>query len=217
MHGFISSNRINDLVSQFKLQILQKLVPGLQKDGYLEEDIRDATASSSNDRPPTTGGAARPRGSIPDNAPPHERLYQPPPTFPRDNPLQIGRRDLDPIPMHPFSPPSLFGQPSSGDGMFVGPDHPIWAGRNPGGPGHFPDERGPWGGDGYLPQMGAPPGARFDPIGPDTGLGPGLGPFPPGRGGQGNRPGGLRGPHAGPDNDEFMPPGMVHLLFILKI
>lgn len=56
--------------------------------------------------------------------------------------------------------------------------------------------RGPWGGDGFLPPMGAPPGARFDPVGP------GLGPFPPGGGGRAPRRMG------DPDNDEFMPPGM---------
>jgi proteasome inhibitor subunit 1 (PI31) len=64
---------------------------------------------------------------------------------------------------------------------------------------------GPWGGDGFLPPMGAPPGARFDPVGPFPGLrGP---PGFPGGGGSGGMPG--RGPRFGPDNDEFMPPGMV--------
>ncbi|KAG8978294.1 hypothetical protein FRB90_008458 [Tulasnella sp. 427] len=53
--------------------------------------------------------------------------------------------------------------------------------------------------------MGAPPGARFDPIGPGPHgprgpFGPGPGPFGP-RGGPGGRG------HGEPDNDEFMPPG----------
>jgi len=79
--------------------------------------------------------------------------------------------------------------------MFVGPDHPIFGiGR---GGNHSP--RGPWGGDGYLPPMGAPPGARFDPIGPSF---PRGGFAPPGRGGR-------RLDGQDPDNDEFMPPGMV--------
>jgi len=78
--------------------------------------------------------------------------------------------------------------------MFVGPDHPIFGGRGLG----DVRGRGPWGGDGFLPPMGAPSGARFDPVGP------GIGPFP-GRGGFGNLPG--RGSLRGPDNDEFMPPG----------
>lgn len=88
--------------------------------------------------------------------------------------------------------------------MFVGPNHPIFGGRNSGGIGG----QGPWGGDGFLPPMGAPPGARFDPVSPFSG---GIGGFP----GRGR---GSRGPLGGPwprgihdpDNDEFMPPGMVN-------
>lgn len=46
--------------------------------------------------------------------------------------------------------------------MFVGPDHPMF--NNPlglGRRGRGPGGMGPWGGDGYLPPMGAPPGARL--------------------------------------------------------
>jgi hypothetical protein len=85
--------------------------------------------------------------------------------------------------------------------MLVGPNHPIFGQR---GQGAFPPNRGPWGGDGFLPPMGAPAGARFDPVGP--------GPFPggPGLGPRGGMPGG--GNLRGPDNDEFMPPGAVSIL-----
>ncbi len=89
--------------------------------------------------------------------------------------------------------------------MYVGPSHPMFHDRmdplNRGG-------GGLWGGDGFLPPMGAPPGARFDPVHPFTpglpgGIGPGLG---------GPNTGGRRlGPGSGgdPDNDEFLPPGFV--------
>lgn len=83
--------------------------------------------------------------------------------------------------------------------MFVGPDHPIFGSRGPIG------DRGPWGGDGFLPPMGAPPGARFDPVGP----GP-LGRLPgrsPGRGRWGPPSGGRFSGE--PDNDELLPPGAV--------
>jgi len=56
--------------------------------------------------------------------------------------------------------------------------------------------------------MGAPPGARFDPVGPE--------PFPGGIGGIGGGRG-RGGPHGNgrnlgePDNDEFMPPGAVSI------
>lgn len=36
VHGFISSNRITDFVQSYKLKIIQKLVPGLRKEGYSE-------------------------------------------------------------------------------------------------------------------------------------------------------------------------------------
>lgn len=133
------------------------------------------------------------------------------------SPLEIGRSDLEPlggIIPNPFQPPSLFGGSGggfSGGGMYVGPSHPMFRDRmDPlrsdavGG-----GRTGPWGGDGYLPPMGAPPGARFDPVGP---FGPGRGPspgFPEGAAPRrGFGPGGGEGA-AAPDNDEFMPPGFV--------
>ncbi|KAF8897413.1 PI31 proteasome regulator N-terminal-domain-containing protein [Infundibulicybe gibba] len=186
IHGFISSNRIADLTSRFKLTVVHKLIPGLRKDGYTEEPTNREPShpSSSHVSPP-----ARPR---PEPASPYRN-----PSFdlPPNNPLQIGRRDLDPFPSNPFNPPSLF--PSSGDGMFVGPDHPIFGARSGRQPQH-----GPWGGDGFLPPMGAPEGARFDPVAPFGGVG-----------GRRRPPGG--GNMGGPDNDEFMPPGAVRLLNII--
>lgn len=133
------------------------------------------------------------------------------------NPLEIGRSDLEPLGggiRNPFAPPSLFGGVGGGlggDGMYVGPSHPMFRDRmDPliaGGVGG--GRAGPWGGDGYLPPMGAPPGARFDPVGP---FGPGRGPGPGFPGTAGPRrafgPGGGGGA-SGPDNDEFMPPGFV--------
>ncbi|KAJ7129813.1 PI31 proteasome regulator N-terminal-domain-containing protein [Mycena epipterygia] len=194
IHGFISSNRVADLMSQFKLKIIQKLVPGLRKDGYTETEDVPTTSSTSNTSAANPAPApAQPRFQPPPVFP-GDTPYQLPPTFGPRNPLEIGRRDLDPFPANPFSPPPLFPGADRGDGMFVGPGHPIFGGGQRG-----PDARGPWGGDGFLPPMGAPPGARFDPIGP------GMGPF---GGGPGRGRGGPRRGTGDPDNDEFMPPGM---------
>ncbi|KAJ7228785.1 PI31 proteasome regulator N-terminal-domain-containing protein [Mycena pura] len=190
IHGFISSNRVADLMSQFKLKIIQTLVPGLRKDGYTETEQVSASSSTNSN---STTSAARPSPA----------RYQPPPVFPEvnpydlpptvgpRNPLQVGRRDLDPFPefpTNPFARPRLFPD-TGGDGMFVGPGHPIFGS----GRGRPRRDQGPWGGDGFLPPMGAPPGARFDPVGPV---------FP--GGGFGRRPGARSGEA---DNDEFMPPG----------
>lgn len=171
--------------------IVQKLIPGLRKDGYTEQVTETAPSQ-------VVPGPSNPR---PQPVPPPEApdIISPLQVPPR-NPLEIGRRDREPFGRIPFMPPPLFG--GDDDGMIVGPNHPIFNPRPEG------QGRGPWGGDGFLPPMGAPPGARFDPVGPGLGPHPG-GPLPPfgGRGRGRGMPGG--GNMREPDNDEFMPPGYV--------
>ncbi|KAI0068938.1 hypothetical protein BV25DRAFT_1792224 [Artomyces pyxidatus] len=200
VHGFISSNRIADLMGQFRMRIVQKIIPGLHKEGYTE-DSGVSSSSARREPPPASNPPARPHPESPPFAP--DSSLRVPSHIPPQNPLEIGRRDLDPLGLgsNPFAPPPLFPG-SGGDGMFVGPDHPIFGQRGRGVGSPF--GTGPWGGDGYLPPMGAPPGARFDPVGPGLGPFPGRTGFGP-RGGQ--QPGG--GNLHGPDNDEFMPPGAV--------
>ncbi len=212
IHGYISSNRVADLISQLKLKIIQNIMPGLHKEGYTEgSDPRQSSGSPRRESP--ANNPARPQPLSPPYAP--ERPFGEPSHILSRNPLEIGRSDLDPLGVDPFSsfgPPPLFPG-SSGDGMIVGPNHPIFRpGRGTASP-----NRGPWGGDGFLPAMGAPPGARFDPVGPGIGPYPGgIGPYPGGiglgpRGGnpRSGTPGG--GNLHGPDNDEFMPPGAVSI------
>ncbi|KAI5826828.1 hypothetical protein K523DRAFT_310617 [Schizophyllum commune Tattone D] len=199
--GYISSSRIQDFIGSLKTMIIQKLVPGLQKEGYTESE-----SSSSSTAPQPPAGSSQPRPRVPDaggSRPDPDAPYLPerdPLRIPTRNPLEVGRRDLDPIPRNPWEPPSLFPN-HGGDGMLVGPNHPMFRDRQTGpvrgiDPLGQGQPRGPWGGDGFLPPMGAPPGARFDPVGPSFGGG-GFGGLP------------RRGPRGGdPDNDEFMPPGM---------
>jgi hypothetical protein len=192
VHGFISSTRIADFVSQFKLKIVQKLIPGLRKEGYVEE-AEDTSTNAGPANPPQAMNPppARPRPITPPF--PDDFPYRLPPYGAPRNPLEIGRSDLEPFGGNPFTPPPLFGP--GGDGMYVGPNHPIFGAR-----GRRPDDiRGPWGGDGYLPPMGVPPGARFDPVGPN--------PNNPLRPTFGGRPRGGGNNTRDPDNDEFMPPG----------
>ncbi|KAK0206805.1 PI31 proteasome regulator N-terminal-domain-containing protein [Desarmillaria ectypa] len=186
VYGFISSNRVADFVSQLKLKIIQALVPGLRKEGYTEVTASEMASSAPNE----ALRAAQPP-QIPRYNPDEEFPHRPPSSqLPPRNPLEIGRRDLDPFPVNPFNPPSLFPG-GDDDGMFVGPNHPI---LGVGGRREW-EQRGPWGGDGFLPPVGAPPGARFDPVGPGVVI-PGRGRGLPGRGNI-----------WGPDNDEFPPPG----------
>jgi proteasome inhibitor subunit 1 (PI31) len=209
VHGFISSSRLSDFISSVKLKIVAALMPGINKAGYEEPAQSSGSGDAEYDLranpnpqyiPRADPQPARPRPERPEHGPdpladPRFGGYHPP----ANNPLEIGRRDLDPFyGGGAFAPPPLFGGPSGGDGMFVGPDHPIFGARRD--PHRGPGPMGPWGGDGFLPPMGAPPGARFDPIIPGSGL-PGRG----ARGPRGNHP--QRG--GDPDNDEFMPPGSV--------
>ncbi|CAG8459462.1 16371_t:CDS:2 [Acaulospora morrowiae] len=193
---FISKNRIKDLVSLYKINIVQKLIPNLFKPGY--EETSATTTSRYNDRYPQhdTNDPLR----IPLRRPQH---FQPPifgDPYGGDeplnyNPLSVGRNDLDPLGSNPIlGPPRFggggiqpFGGPSRGGGSIMGPDHPIFDPR-------VPDRNsgGIRGGPQFLPSGAVPPGARYDPVGP-------FGPLS-GRGGG-------RFPSGEPNNDELPPPG----------
>lgn len=47
--GFIGENRLRDLAQLFKINILQKLIPGLSKPGYSEEQITTTTGASATE------------------------------------------------------------------------------------------------------------------------------------------------------------------------
>lgn len=153
-----------DLIKAYKVQVIQKLLPGLVKPGYNEERDGNTSNGGGSAPPPSAGGPSQPRpdiGGIGGEAPPN---------FPSrpgygQNPLEIGRSDLDPLGGQVGRLPG-----AGGDGMYVGPNHPLFnrerSQENPLGGGNNGPQRGPWGGDGFLPPLGAPPGARFDPITP---------------------------------------------------
>ncbi|KAI9265274.1 PI31 proteasome regulator N-terminal-domain-containing protein [Phascolomyces articulosus] len=180
VHGFISTSQFQELVNLFKINILQRIIPGLQKPGY-DDSASSVTTSSTATQPPSSTQSPSSSSSRP---PPNVR----PPIF--DDPLSaddtyldrfnVGRSDLEPM-------GGGLRMPGSGGGMFVGPNHPMFGHPNP---------------DSNLPPGAVPPGARFDPIGPVMpGRGGGLGR------GTGRGRGGMSGRFAGePDNDELPPP-----------
>ncbi|BGP27740.1 proteasome Inhibitor PI31 [Rhodotorula toruloides] len=216
---FSAPNRLADLILLYRLNILQKLVPGLRKEGYTEVSERDAPRTGGGGASTSSGGGGGSRGGyLPDRGgpmgmfpPSNPSPSRPTPSQPdsgTNDPLRIpfrsppfhapladvGRRDLEPLGGLPGTfprLPGLPGAPSLGDpeagGMLVGPNHPLFRDRFAppgGGEGEGEGEGRRWGGDGYLPPIGAPPGARFDPVGP------GNGPF---FGGIGGQPGAGRG------------------------
>ncbi|PWY68405.1 hypothetical protein BO70DRAFT_382763 [Aspergillus heteromorphus CBS 117.55] len=195
--AFISTPRLKDLIGLFKINVIQRLAPGLYKEGY-EDSSSQARERQPLERPPRRDPlrddplpqparpypfddplAMPPRRPVPvgDFPPPgfedEFEIQRPPRGYPGGmggrHPLNIGDRDLYPAGLGPNDPfrgsigPGLGGGGGGGGGMHPTLDDPLFGGpRNPG----------------YDPQ--APPGARYDPVGP--GQGP---PFGRGRGAYG--------------------------------
>ena len=101
---FISPGRITDLASLIKIQIIQKLAPGLRKEGY--EDSAHATSQNASSQDQER--RRQPRGG--DEPPPHDPLRDdrlPPYAIPRpfDDPLAAAPRR--PFPAGDFPPPGF--------------------------------------------------------------------------------------------------------------
>jgi hypothetical protein len=215
---FISPARLGDLVGLFRINVIQKLAPGLYKEGYEDrsppprerlqegreqQPLRGDTASEpARPRPFVDPLATAPRRSNPpDFAPPgfenEFEINQPPRRYPGGlrggppglgggpsglgegpaglggrNPYNIGERDLYPPglgPNDPFRGTMGPGFGPGGGGMHPTFDDPLFGGRGSGN-------------GGYDPR--APPGARYDPVGPgEPPVGRNRGPF--GNNGQG--------------------------------
>jgi len=198
---FISVGRLSDLGSLMRLNIVQKLVPRLHKEGYEETQETQSSTSSQQPRQPPPGR----QPDRPDYDPLREDREPPARPFPLHDPLAhprrpmpepmpgfedefetqrgprrgmpgafpgMGERDLYPQGLGPNDPfrggvgPG-FGGPMGGGGMHPTFDDPLFAGQG---------QRG----GGYDPQ--APPGSRYDPVGPGMGghpRGAGMGGRPP--------------------------------------
>lgn len=202
---FISTPRLNDLIGLFKINVIQKLAPGLYKEGYEDpaRAVREGREERQGERPqydplrdePQPARpypfndplAAAPRRPAPDFAPPgfenEFEINQPPrgyvPGNGGRNPLNIGDRDLYPPGLGPNDPfRGMLGPGGGGGGgMYPTFDDPLFGGPR---------------GGGYDPQ--APPGSRYDPVGPGgPPFGRGRPPFGGGSGGFGGFGGGFGG------------------------
>nr|OQO30482.1 hypothetical protein B0A51_01711 [Rachicladosporium sp. CCFEE 5018] len=181
---FITVGRLSDFGSLFRLNIIQKLIPSLQKEGYQETPSGQSSSAQTNEprQPRQPRGAERPDfdpfgdGPVPRPHPladplaqPRRPLPEPMPGFDDDFEMQrpfrgglpgggfprIGDRDLYPQGLGPNDGMRGGVGPGLG-GMGGGGMHPTFDDPLFAGQGQR--------GGGFDPQ--APPGARFDPIGP---------------------------------------------------
>lgn len=192
---FISVGRLSDLGSMMRINVIQKLMPSLNKAGY--EETQQSESSQQRASP---------------SRQPEQRRYDPlredrdPPARPHPlhDPLVQPRRPMpEPMPgfedeyeglRGPRAPPMGGGMPRYGDRDLypqgLGPRDPLYGGvgpglGSPGGGGMHPTFDDPLfrdqgqRGNGYDPQ--APPGSRYDPVGPHGGhpRGAGMGGRPP--------------------------------------
>ncbi|KAI9660259.1 MAG: hypothetical protein M1831_003567 [Alyxoria varia] len=189
---YISPSRLTDLGSGLRLNVIQRLVPGLQKEGY-----EDTSTSAAN-----TSGRTRSDAS---NTPRHDPLRDDP-TLPQPaqpaqphNPLidpSVGPR-RPPVPVGEMPPPGFEDEhgifrpprgipPAGGFGPNIGERDLYPPGLGPNDPLRMgPGARGPGGGGGMHPTLddpmfgggrgageydpSAPPGARYDPPLPGAG------------------------------------------------
>ncbi len=196
---FISAGRLSDFGSLMQLNVIQKLMPSLHKEGY--EESREAQSSRTDpagrqpqqprhdplreDRDPPArphplgplqDPLVQPRRPMPEPMPGFEDEYEtlrpPRGVMPGVGMPRYGDRDLYPQGLGPRDP--MYGGgvgpglgPPGGGGMHPTFDDPLFAGQG---------QRG----QGYDPQ--APPGSRYDPVGPGMGghpRGAGVGGRPP--------------------------------------
>ncbi|KIW01950.1 uncharacterized protein PV09_06787 [Verruconis gallopava] len=212
---FISAGRLSDLGSLLKLKIIQKVAPGISKEGYEEEN----TASPSQRRDPNETGEPNLREpQHPSYNPLHDPQFHNPPTRPHPfNDPNIPQPSRPPVPPG-LEPPGfedeydILRQPGGRRGpprnpLSIGHDDLYPAGLGPHDPiygGGVGPMRGGLGGSGGMhptfddpifgggqgerrgdPQV--PGGARYDPVYPGDP-----------RGGPGHFPGaGHRGPFGG--------------------
>lgn len=200
---FISSGRLADFGAMMRINVIQKLIPSLQKEGY-----EDSTAQEASSRQNPRHGEDR----IPQHDPLREDYNPPARPHPLHDPLAQPRA---PFPTGEFPPPGfedpydmtrpprpMAGTPSFGNigerdlyPQGLGPRDGLWGGLGPGlgrgtgSGGMHPTFDDPmFGGQGgrgnpYDPQ--APPGSRYDPVGPG-GAPRGSGGRFPGGGGAGS-------------------------------
>jgi hypothetical protein len=196
---FISPSRIQDFANEFKLIIIQKLIPGLHKEGYEEASnaASSAAAAARDARAEWHARRNQPRNPLNDPG-----LPQPARPYPFQDPLAADPRR--PLPGGDFPPPGFddeydLNRPLPGMAPpFPGVGSPFNIGHddlNPPGLGPHDPLRGSFVGGGGLPRAGG--GGGMHPTFDDPLFG--------GRGGQGQGGFGVGG--NAPPGARYDPPG----------
>lgn len=103
---FISAGRLSDLGALYKLRIIQKIAPGLQKEGYEDDSAASATPSTGTDHRRGQSAPVRdPAHAPPQHDPLREDRTPPARPYPFDDPLAAGPRL--PFPVGDFPPPGF--------------------------------------------------------------------------------------------------------------
>lgn len=211
---FISPGRLGDLWALFKINIVQKIAPGLSKGGDATANPDDSDAQrQAEEETRTHPPGQRPQPQVPYNNPLRDGPL-PPAAYPRPFPAggdPLAPEQARPRPHGDLQPPGfddeydmLRAPGRGGNGGYRPPNlgerdlYPQGLGPNdpfrpsgpmgiggPGGGGMHPTHEDFFGDDGLADPLRAPRGARYDP--PFPGMGP-----PRGSGGFG-RPGGFGG------------------------
>ena len=196
----INDARVADLTSLIKVQIVQRLLPSMQKEGYEEESPDDRAAREYAEDVARRGeGGRQPRPQPQPNIEP-----RPARPYPFDDPL-------DPQPRNPQPPGADFPPPGFEDPYDINRPPGRGGPLGVGGPGRTPF--GNIGADDLNPPALGP----HDPLHPGGAGGLGVGGLPRPGGGRGMHPtfddplfggpGGVGGGDFGADDDLRIPPG----------
>ena len=192
---FISTPRLGDLISLFRINVIQKLAPGLRKEGY-EDRSSTTQQQQQQERGREQTQTRRYRDPLREDDP----LAQPARPYPSHDPLAVppSRRPIpgDLVPpgfeneLEINEPPRGFALPGFGGGghpLSIGERDLYPPGLGPNDPlrGTLGPNRGGAGSGGMHPTLGdplfggiggvgyydpqAPPGSRYDPVGPGDG------------------------------------------------
>ncbi|KAG8822600.1 hypothetical protein FRC20_007678 [Serendipita sp. 405] len=124
IHGYVSSDWLTEFITRYIKEVLHPLLPELNYDA---RQTSDSPPPRSTEAPQQAQSQSRLLDTQQETQPPSlHRPFNLPER--QDNPLEIGRSDLDPFP-NPFAGESPIQPLNPGGGMYVGLGHPMFGGH----------------------------------------------------------------------------------------